>query len=292
MRIGPTVMASPTPIHLLVVEPDDHEHTPVESLLEGATDGEFTISRAGRLSDALALLGTSVFDLVMLDLNLPDSSGVDTFVSLHTRAPHLPVLVVTSAEAEAMGRQAVEEGAQDYVVRPNLSSSLVARSLRYAVDRAHLQQALGAARQRRHQDLELQGIDRLSRPPGTAVTARMYGASPLSEAAQDTFAEMVAEYSALLDDALDRRTYDTAGSSGGERVRDLALRLGQQRGTPRDVIEIHSAALKARTADGPWQRAQAYLVEGRLLVLELMGYLAGFYRTHGPIRQTGREGQA
>lgn len=285
-------MAPRAPIHLLVVEPDDHEHTSVEDLLDGSTTGEFSIARAGRLADALALLGTTVFDLVMLDLNLPDSSGVDTFVSLHTRAPHLPVLVVTSAGAEAMGRQAVEEGAQDYFVRPNLSSSLLARSLRYAVDRAHLQQALAAARQRRHQDLELQGIDRLSRPPGTAVTARLYGASPLSEAAQDTFLEMVAEYGALLDEALERRTFESDAGAGSERVRDLAQRLGQHRSTPRDVVEIHSAALKAKTAEGPWQRAQAYLVEGRLLVLELMGYLAGFYRTHGPIRQTGREGRA
>lgn len=275
--------------HLLIVDPSRTDLEQLTAAFERAGDHVFSITRAGSLAEALSAADQRRFDLVMLDLVLPDSQGIETFVTFHRRVPSVPVLVLTTPESERVGMQAVEEGAQDYLDKHDLSMPLVTRSVRYALERAGLQQALAESLQRKQQDRELRNIDRLSRTPGTSVTARMYSAAPLSETSSALFGSLVAAYGALLEEALEHRTYTTDLPGGSEGVRELAERLGVQRATPRDVIEVHCRALRDKTATGPWQRAQAYMVEGRLLVTELMGHLVSFYRVYCPrVIQEGR----
>ena len=90
---------------------------------------------AKSLGEALDLLQAGSFDAVVLDLGLPDSSGLDTLNMVQTQAPGVPVVVVTGLDDEALALQALQAGAQDYLVKGSASGKMVGRAVRYAVER-------------------------------------------------------------------------------------------------------------------------------------------------------------
>jgi PAS domain S-box-containing protein len=135
---------------------------------------------------------------------------------------------------------------------------------------------------------ERRWFERLHALPETAVTARTFGLSPLCESLPEAFRELVQHYGDVMDVALEQRAYKVEHNIS-ERLRSLAQQVGFLRGGPRDVVEIHSAALKGRVEGGVPQKAQAYAEEGRLMVLELMGYLVSYYRNYS---MGGREATA
>ena len=124
---------------------------------------------------------------------------------------------------------------------------------------------------------ELRSLEQLSAPPSAAVTAQLYGAAPLRESVPDVFGELVQRYGELMDLALEQRAYRVEHNVS-ERLRSLAEQVGFLRAGPRDVVEVHSTALKGKTRKMPPAKAQAYVEEGRLMVLQLMGYLVSYYR--------------
>jgi PAS domain S-box-containing protein len=95
----------------------------------------FDVTWVERMDDALAQLGRQSFDVGLLDLSLPDSSGIDTFTRIQEAAPLLPVVVLTGATDEGMGVEAIRHGVQDYLVKGFADGTTVARAIRYAVER-------------------------------------------------------------------------------------------------------------------------------------------------------------
>jgi CheY-like chemotaxis protein len=129
------------PLKLLVVEdnPDDVEL--IRLKLEGvAGERRFAIESVDRLSAALRRLRGA--DVVLLDLGLPDSGGIDAVVRLSSEAPEVPVVVLTGRDDSELGLSAVREGAQDFLVKDKVDGPLLDRSLRYAVERKRAEQAL------------------------------------------------------------------------------------------------------------------------------------------------------
>lgn len=106
----------------------------VEQLSEKGC-GPFEVECAARLSEAYDRLGECAFDVVLLDLGLPDSEGSDTVRTMLRDFPGTPVVVLTGNEDEQTGYVAIKEGAQDYVVKGRASAGLLPRALRYAMDR-------------------------------------------------------------------------------------------------------------------------------------------------------------
>ena len=129
---------------------------------------------------------------------------------------------------------------------------------------------------------ELRSLERLSAPPSTAVSAQLHSVTPLRESVPDVFSDLVQHYGGLMDLALEQRAYKAEHDISGE-LRSISERLGLLRAGPRDAVEIHSHALKGKTKVVTTQKAQAYVEEGRLMVLELMGYLTAFYRTYAAV---------
>ncbi len=115
--------------------------------------------------------------------------------------------------------------------------------------------------------------------PPASVTAQLFGMGSLQQAAPETFHQLVEEYAGLLDLAMDERAY-RVNRSISEQLRTISDRLGFLRAGPRDVVEIHSRALQAKTTGTVAAKRQAYYEEGRLLVLELMGHLVSYYRVN------------
>ena len=95
-----------------------------------------------RLSEALELVAAERFDIVLLDLGLPDSFGLVTLRTMRRRAARLPIIVLTGNNDEQVGLDAIREGAQDYLVKGQTDTNLLARSIKYAIERKQAENAL------------------------------------------------------------------------------------------------------------------------------------------------------
>lgn len=125
---------------ILIVEDDPDYIFLLKDLLSGEEAGRvrFRKDYADTLAKALAALACNSFDLVLLDLNLPDSLGLSTVRQIVAAAPSIPVIVLTSMDDEAMGIQAIQEGAQDYLIKGEISARGIGRAINYGVERMSL----------------------------------------------------------------------------------------------------------------------------------------------------------
>ncbi len=124
---------------------------------------------------------------------------------------------------------------------------------------------------------EIARMESFSSPGTTSVTGRMYAQRDFLERSPEDFQEMRQEYQDILSDRLEERIYKTDNRISA-RLNGLAERFGMATAGPKDVVEIHVQALKNLNQGVPYKRAQALTEEGRLLAIELMGYLVSFYR--------------
>ncbi len=136
-----------TPLKVLLIE-DNRADADLTREMLVESNGAFVIEQTSYLAHGLERLQTEDFDVILLDLSLPDSSGIWTFTSLHVQAPHIPTVVLSGLEDEALAVQAVREGAQDYLVKGHVNGGLLARALHYAVERHRADVALRESEER------------------------------------------------------------------------------------------------------------------------------------------------
>jgi signal transduction histidine kinase len=110
--------------------------------LEEALPDQFQMTHVRRLSEALEYLWEETCDVVLLDLGLPDSHGLDTLVVTRAQAPHMPIVVLTGFQDEALAVEALKGGAQDYLVKGQVDGKLLGRTMRYAIVRKSTEEAL------------------------------------------------------------------------------------------------------------------------------------------------------
>lgn len=262
-------------MRILLVEDNEDDVLHVRRLCAVSTDIELV--GAHRLSEAKEAVGRGGIDVVLLDLTLPDSTGLVTLEHLRASAEHLPVVILTGMNEEAIGLAAVKAGAQDFLDKNQLSAPLLTRAVRYAVERQRVLDSMEELAREEERLREFYALQRMGGEGPLDVTARSFEVRPLREAAPEQFEELKKQYGSILIDALDTRVYKVEHRVG-DRLRRLAEDAGRLRAGPRDIVQIHLDVLNARVQQESSGRAQAYLEEGRLLVLEFMGYLAGFYR--------------
>jgi PAS domain S-box-containing protein len=129
-------------IAVLLVEDDSTDRYLIEKMLAEEGDDSFDLEHADSLSEGLACLRKTGFDVVLLDLGLPDSWGLETFIQVHARAPHVPIVVLSGLDDKSMAINAVQNGAQDYLVKGRINSAALHRCLNYAIERKQSQKAL------------------------------------------------------------------------------------------------------------------------------------------------------
>ena len=134
-------------IRVLLVEDNPTDALVAQDELLYAVGVRFEVEVCTRLEPALQRLRSGGLDIVLLDLTLPDSEGLDTFAKLHRQAPDMPVVLLSHRADEAMAMQAVSDGAQDYLVKGQPEGTLV-RAIRYALERARAEQALRRSEER------------------------------------------------------------------------------------------------------------------------------------------------
>jgi signal transduction histidine kinase len=126
---------------VLLVE-DSEAHASLAMLwIAEAGRGRFDVSWVDRLSAAISRLDAESFDVILLDLSLPDSDRIDTFRATRAHAPVAPIVLMTGIGDERLARQAVQEGAQDYLVKGDTDARLLVRALDYAIERRRADEA-------------------------------------------------------------------------------------------------------------------------------------------------------
>ena len=127
---------------VLLVEAEPEGLSGIKEAISSLGDADLELEWAGQLSAALGRLSQGGIDLVLLDLNLPDSQGIATFERAYAFAPDVPIVVLTELDDEEVALGTVQGGAQDYLVKGQVSQDLLRRSVRYAVERHRLSSAL------------------------------------------------------------------------------------------------------------------------------------------------------
>jgi signal transduction histidine kinase len=127
------MMANPLAIGLVEDNPGDARL--IQEMLRQASMAPFRVECLSRLDELLARLERGSFDVLLLDLGLPDSQGLATFHRVAGRAPRMPVIIISGATDEELATEAVANGAQDYLVKGQIDAFLLQRAVRYAIER-------------------------------------------------------------------------------------------------------------------------------------------------------------
>ena len=120
---------------VLLVEDNPGDARMIWEMLAEVKGAQFDLKYADRLSTGLERLATGGIDVILLDLSLPDSGGLDTFAKVYAQAPQVPIIVLTGLDDEALAVEAVRGGAQDYLVKGQVNGNLLVRAIRYAIER-------------------------------------------------------------------------------------------------------------------------------------------------------------
>ena len=134
--------SSPQILRILLIEDNPGDVDLIREMLTETETLIFRIESVARLSEALARLESNNIDLVLLDLGLPDSTGIDTFFRLKTVAFEGPIIILTGNMDQNVGISAVKEGAQDFLVKGQINENILVRSIRYALERGKADVAL------------------------------------------------------------------------------------------------------------------------------------------------------
>ena len=126
------------PIIVLLIEDSADDALLIRKSLAGAMKVPYELKHVDGLSRGMERLAGGEIDVVLLDLGLPDGRGISTFSVLHKHSPDVPVIVLTGHDDEELAIEAVQKGAQDYLVKGKVDGGLLRRSIRYAIERQKL----------------------------------------------------------------------------------------------------------------------------------------------------------
>ena len=260
---------------ILLVEdnPDDREL--LHMMLSGIQDFKFTLATAETLAQGRDKLAIESFDLILLDLGLPDSQGLDTLLAMQRATPDTPIMVLSGEADEQRAIKAVQMGAQDYLIKGEAPPEYLARAMRYAVERHRLRSQQQHIHTREYEDWRLSDFGDFPVHGRSAMRSN----TPLKEATPERFEQFVATFCILMEKAEDERVYKQESHLSSE-LRQLADGLAELKAGPRDVVRLYTEALSRCTEGVTQERAELRQAEARLIAFELMGYLVDLYREY------------
>ncbi|HEY9431140.1 MAG TPA: response regulator [Blastocatellia bacterium] len=254
-------------LKILIVDDDPDIADALTLILQSA---EYDVISAATGQECLQIARAERPDLILLDVRLPDINGLEVCRRIKTDPELARIAVInvtgmrTSKDDEVEG---IEAGADAYLTKPVHLRTLL----------AHMQTLLRARQTETTREIE--SLEQFPRLPHASVAAQSLGLTPLRESLPDLFDELVQHYGDLLDQALEQRVYKV-NYQLAESLRALGDQLGFIKAGPRDVVQIHHAALLIKAANVTGSKARAYIEEGRMLILELMGNLVSYYRNY------------
>ncbi|MGD0516745.1 MAG: SpoIIE family protein phosphatase, partial [Thermoguttaceae bacterium] len=220
-------------VRILLVEDDPDDVYIMRNLLGDRWHGPFDLVHVELLSAAIERCQEERFDVVLLDLGLPDSNGLETFFSIYARASDVPIVVLSGLSDERAAVKAVQAGAQDYLVKGQLTDRLLVRSLRYAIERSrrhHAEEAMRDTSEEFRVAGEIQQRLYPTRAPvleGFEIAGALY---PAKATAGDYF-----DYIPMLDDCLGLVVGDVSSHGMGP-----ALVMSETRACLRTLAQANS----------------------------------------------------
>jgi signal transduction histidine kinase len=159
------------PLKVLLVEDSAGDARLLREMFRVEGPGRFVLTHVECMSDALAHLAKSGFDVVLVDMGLPDGHGLDTVRRALAAAPGIPVIVLTGLDDEVLASQAMKEGAQDYLIKGQIENRALPRALRHAIERNRMQAETELLRKQQDQlkDEFLSNVSHELRSPLTAI---------------------------------------------------------------------------------------------------------------------------
>ncbi|WP_324283102.1 response regulator [Cyanobacterium aponinum UTEX 3222] len=270
---------------ILLVEDNTDNAQLIENLLSSAhhsplaEGSNFCLCCVQNLAGALQVIKEKDFEAIILDLTLPDSKGFESLLKLKENAPDTPIIIQTDSTDEAVIVRAFQMGANGYLRKIDLDCNSLVYAIRLAIERQQYVERLSALKQQKQQQEEFASLENLAQSIQPSITARMFASSALKDSIPDVFSQLTVKYGHLLDLSLEERALKVDYNIA-EQLRQLAAKLGFFKASPRDVVDIHTKALKERCKNVNLAKVQAYVDEGRLRLLELMGYLTSYYRKY------------
>lgn len=258
-------------LKILVVDDDPVSLQLVERTLN-QSELNVAIKTAGTVGDALKSLADEEFDVAIVDYRLPDGTALSILKTFKKGSViSTPAIVLTAYAEKALALEAMGEGAQDFLLKENLTGDNLERAIRYAVQRSKLTNELVAANERIQQERELRLIKESVFTKDTAPPPAM---------AEDSgeFKEFAKEYREILERSLEETNFKSSRQVPS-KLRSVAGRLGALGAGPKDVVNIHAAALNTVILDETKELASALSAEAKVLLVQLMGYLCDFYRS-------------
>jgi FixJ family two-component response regulator len=259
---------------LVLIVDDD---VAVGRLLQEVLTAQFNALAVSSPRKALDLVKERDVAVVVADQRMPEMSGLELLSEVRRLAPTaVGVLITAHADLQAAMQAINSAQVLGFITKPWDEDELLVVMQR-AVD-AHLTlDQLRRATARRERELTL--FEQLADSAPAPITAQRFGVLPLRDSLPREFDRLADTYSRILGMALEQRAFKVDRHVGQE-LNDLADRLGQLSAGPRDVVDLHVAALRDRLARATPEEASALSDEGRFLVLELMGDVVTYYRSY------------
>ena len=168
-------------VRVLLVEDNPSDARLIELMLEKAGGGLVELENVERLSQALSRLMRGDISVVLCDLSLPDSHGLQTFSRIHAQASDVPIIVLSGLSDTSLAVQAVHEGAQDFLVKGQVNGQLLVRAIRYAIERKRMSRQLARyAEELRARNAQLQADYNMAREIQQIFMPQQYPTFPHS----------------------------------------------------------------------------------------------------------------
>ncbi|MEM7347340.1 MAG: GAF domain-containing protein, partial [Chloroflexota bacterium] len=178
----------------------------------------FQIEWVDRLQKGLTRLAEPGIDVVLLDLSLPDSEGLQTFTRLQSQAPNMPVIVLTALADEALAIQTMQAGAQDYLVKGEATSNLLVRSVRYAIERKRTEEDLRQAYEEMEKQVKIRTRDLLK---SNKILKQQVVEKDRAEASLQAYAERLVTLHEIDQAILEARSPDEIAQAALSHIRHL-----------------------------------------------------------------------
>lgn len=140
-------------LDILLIEDNQNDVQAIQKMLIGGMGNTFNLECSERLENGLDHLAEGKVDVVLLDLSLSESQGVDTFYSVYSKTPHVPIIVITDVKEELSAIKAARLGAEDYLIKGKIDSTILAHSINFAVERKRMMKELERIRRREQEKL-------------------------------------------------------------------------------------------------------------------------------------------
>lgn len=196
-------------LRVLHLEDKPNDAFLVKKLLAQVRDPVIELEQVDRMGTALKRLAQGGIDVVLSDLKLPDSIGLQTFLSLRKQAPHVPIILLTGTFEETQtALEAIREGAQDYLFKSEVTTHLLTRSIRYAIERKQTEEALSEANVRLKEISSVKDdfIAHVSHELRTPLTSVKEGLSLLADGILGPVSNPQQEFLKTVDQNMDRLT--------------------------------------------------------------------------------------